>query len=46
MIFDPFSGDFSRMQRMTVNSVGLPYGVLWCVFKVVTVGKGAISLFR
>ena len=44
--FDPFSGDFSRMQRMSVNLVGLSYGFLSVVFRLVTVGKSAISLFR
>ena len=43
--FDPFSGDFSKMQRMSVNSVSSSYGVLLCVFKVVTVGESVNSLF-
>ena len=43
--FDPFSGDFSKMQRMSVNLVGLSYGFLWCVFRFVTVGKSVNSLF-
>ena len=43
--FDPFSGDFSKLQQIPRNSVGLPYGFLSVVFRVVTVGESVISLF-
>ena len=43
--FDPFSGDFRNMQQISGNSVGLSYGVLRLVFRLMTVGKGVNSLF-
>ena len=43
--FDPFSGDFSKLQQIPRNSVGLPYGFLSVVFRVVTVGESVNSLF-
>ena len=40
-----FSGDFRNMQQIPRNSVGLACGVLRLVFRLMTVGESANSLF-
>ena len=45
-VFDPFSCNFSTMQRIPINSVSSSYGFLSVVFRLVTVGKRLISSFR